>query len=340
MRKLNVKWFLALVIGTAVVAGSVCALHAFQYQRIAAALLWQARRAEEAGKIDPMRHYLERYLEFAPQDVEETAHLGQALAGEHFAASLSAPAGLLPPEQGADSRFEPAGRSAPGREDGPGDRRAQRRPPQSGGAGEERPGGRRSGGARRAGGRLGPPAGGGKEARRGDPVLPPCRQGRPVGREQLRPPGLAAARPGRHSRRTPEEHRRSGSGRPRSRRQQPVVGEGPPDALALPPRVRPAGRARPERPGEAAGGPGGGRGRGRGARPGARGRGRADRQGGRRGAPGEGRPGPPRPGLRLPATGPETAGDAGLPRRVGHGRVRPALAPGHAAPERPEAGGR
>ncbi len=251
-----------------------------------------------------------------------------------------AAAGVLPPEQGADSRFGSAGRAAADRQDGPGDRRAERRPPQPGGADEERPGGRRPGGARRAGGRLGPPAGGGKEARRGDPLLPSRRQGRSLGREQLRPPGLAAARPGRHRRRAPEEHRRGGSGRPGPRRQQPVVGEGPPDALALPPRVRPAGRARPERPGEAAGGPGGGRGRGRGARLGGRGRGRADRQGGRGGAPGEGRPQPPRPGLRVPATGAEIAGDAGVPRRVGHGRVRPALAPGHAAPERPQAGGR
>ena len=87
MRKLNVKLFLALLIGTAAAAGAVVALHAFQYQRIAAALLWQARRAEDAGKTDRMRHYLERYLEFAPQDVEETAHLGTALAGEQFAGS-------------------------------------------------------------------------------------------------------------------------------------------------------------------------------------------------------------------------------------------------------------
>ncbi|HVS37194.1 MAG TPA: hypothetical protein VMS17_16650, partial [Gemmataceae bacterium] len=90
MRKLNVKWFLVLVVGAAVAAGSVVALHAFQYQRIAAALLWQARRAEDGGKLDRMRHYLERYLDFAPQDVGETAHLGLALAGDHFAGSLAA----------------------------------------------------------------------------------------------------------------------------------------------------------------------------------------------------------------------------------------------------------
>ena len=87
MRKLNVKLFLILVIGAVAAAGSVWGLHTFQYKRIAAALLWQARRAEEAGKIDQMARYLERYLEFAPQDVEEQAHLGRTLAGDSFAAS-------------------------------------------------------------------------------------------------------------------------------------------------------------------------------------------------------------------------------------------------------------
>jgi tetratricopeptide (TPR) repeat protein len=90
MRKLNVKLFLVHIIGGAVAVGGVAALHTFQYQRIAAALLWQARRAEDAGKLDLMKHYLERYLDFAPQDVNEAAQLGQALAGEHFAASLPA----------------------------------------------------------------------------------------------------------------------------------------------------------------------------------------------------------------------------------------------------------
>jgi len=90
MRKLNVKLFLVLVIGAAATAGSVWGLHTFQYKRIAAALLWQARRAEEVGKIDQMKGYLERYLEFAPQDTEEQVHLGRTLAGDYFAASLPA----------------------------------------------------------------------------------------------------------------------------------------------------------------------------------------------------------------------------------------------------------
>ena len=50
MRKLNVKLFLALVIGAAVAAAAVVALHAFQYQRIAAALLWQAAAPRTAAR--------------------------------------------------------------------------------------------------------------------------------------------------------------------------------------------------------------------------------------------------------------------------------------------------
>ncbi len=37
-----------------------------------------------------MARYLQRYLEFAPHDVEQAAHLGAALAGEHFAGSPTA----------------------------------------------------------------------------------------------------------------------------------------------------------------------------------------------------------------------------------------------------------
>ena len=87
MRKLNVKLSLILLAVVAAAAGGVWALHTFQYQRIAAALLWQARRAEQDQKFEQMARYLQRYLEFAPHDVEQAAHLGAALAGEHFAGS-------------------------------------------------------------------------------------------------------------------------------------------------------------------------------------------------------------------------------------------------------------
>ena len=90
MRKLNVKLFLVLVAAATVAAGGVWALHTFQYQRIAAALLWQARHAEQDQKFDQTARYLQRYLEFAPHDVEQAAHLGATLAGDHFAGSTAA----------------------------------------------------------------------------------------------------------------------------------------------------------------------------------------------------------------------------------------------------------
>jgi tetratricopeptide (TPR) repeat protein len=88
MRKLNVKLFLVLAAVVAVLAVGVGAVHAFQFHRIAGALLDQARRAEDAGNVRRMVEYLGRYLEFAPQDVAERAHYGRALASEEFGGSL------------------------------------------------------------------------------------------------------------------------------------------------------------------------------------------------------------------------------------------------------------
>jgi tetratricopeptide (TPR) repeat protein len=85
MRKINGKLFLGLLLGTALLAGAVFAVHAFQYQRIARALLWQARRAEEQGQVERMTRYLSRYLEFNPRDDVEKAHLATAWAGDGFA---------------------------------------------------------------------------------------------------------------------------------------------------------------------------------------------------------------------------------------------------------------
>src|SRR5262249_36584950 len=85
MRKINGKLFLALLVGTAALAAGVFAVHAFQYRRIARALLFQARRAEEAGQVVRMAQYLQRYLEFNPRDHAEKARLGRAWAGDTFA---------------------------------------------------------------------------------------------------------------------------------------------------------------------------------------------------------------------------------------------------------------
>src|SRR5262245_59896980 len=50
MRKINGKLFLTLLIGVVVLTGGVFAVHHFQYQRIARALLFQARRADESNQ--------------------------------------------------------------------------------------------------------------------------------------------------------------------------------------------------------------------------------------------------------------------------------------------------
>jgi Tfp pilus assembly protein PilF len=90
MRKLNVKLLMVLVLGTITLAIGVGVAHAFQYGRIAEALRFQARRAEELGQTNRVARYLSRYLEFRPRDVEARAELGRTLAGEAFAGSRRA----------------------------------------------------------------------------------------------------------------------------------------------------------------------------------------------------------------------------------------------------------
>jgi predicted Zn-dependent protease len=85
MRKINVKLLLTLVLGTATLAAAVGAAHAFQYGRIADALLFQARRAD--GQPKRVARYLARYLEFKPRDLDTRAELARILAGEAFAGS-------------------------------------------------------------------------------------------------------------------------------------------------------------------------------------------------------------------------------------------------------------
>jgi Tfp pilus assembly protein PilF len=90
MRKINGKLFLALLLSSAVLTAAVGIVHYFQYQRIARALLWQARRAEKDGQITRMARYLERYLEFNPRDNAEKANLAKTWTGDAFAGSVKA----------------------------------------------------------------------------------------------------------------------------------------------------------------------------------------------------------------------------------------------------------
>ncbi len=85
MRKINGKLFLGLLVGAVALAATIVVVHLFQYQHIAQALLWQARRAEEQGQVERMTRYLSRYLEFNPRDDAEKAHLAVAWASDAYA---------------------------------------------------------------------------------------------------------------------------------------------------------------------------------------------------------------------------------------------------------------
>src|ERR1700730_13164205 len=82
MRKVNVRFFVSLVIGSLALIGGLFLVHYFQEGRVQAALLYQANKAEEQGQPEKMTHYLGRYLEFAPEDMGERVRLGQTLAGD------------------------------------------------------------------------------------------------------------------------------------------------------------------------------------------------------------------------------------------------------------------
>jgi predicted Zn-dependent protease len=84
MRKINLKFFLVLMTAAGAVAGALAGVHYIQYHRIAAALLWQANRAEEEGQVADAARFLQRYLEFRPREIEATARLGLALTSEQY----------------------------------------------------------------------------------------------------------------------------------------------------------------------------------------------------------------------------------------------------------------
>jgi tetratricopeptide (TPR) repeat protein len=80
MRRFNTRLFLWLLGIMAAATAVVFLVHYLQTGRIAQALLWQAHRAEEQGKLDETTRYLGRYLEFMPNDHEQRANLGRILA--------------------------------------------------------------------------------------------------------------------------------------------------------------------------------------------------------------------------------------------------------------------
>jgi tetratricopeptide (TPR) repeat protein len=84
MRKFNVKLFLVLMGIAVVLAAGLFGVSYVQKPRIARALLWQARRQEDQGETRRMAKYLQRYLEFVPNDQAEKAHLGRVWTSDVY----------------------------------------------------------------------------------------------------------------------------------------------------------------------------------------------------------------------------------------------------------------
>jgi tetratricopeptide (TPR) repeat protein len=90
MRQVNTRFFFILLAAAAIFAVALFGVHRLQAGNIRAALLWQASQAEKNGKPELAARYLGRYLEFAPDDIDERAHLATVLADEKIAVTPAA----------------------------------------------------------------------------------------------------------------------------------------------------------------------------------------------------------------------------------------------------------
>jgi Tfp pilus assembly protein PilF len=88
MRKINGKLFLALLLGSGLLAGGLFVLHRFQRDRIAQALLFQAKKAEEEGLNARSASYRQRYLDFNRTDHDEMAMLAKQWIGDGVTSSV------------------------------------------------------------------------------------------------------------------------------------------------------------------------------------------------------------------------------------------------------------
>ncbi len=79
MPTINKSFLLKLVLTTALLVGSLFAVHAVQARRIPDALKRMADRSAEQGKSDAAIHFLRQYLEFAPNDVDARERLAKLL---------------------------------------------------------------------------------------------------------------------------------------------------------------------------------------------------------------------------------------------------------------------
>ncbi|HEY2786894.1 MAG TPA: hypothetical protein VGJ05_18175 [Fimbriiglobus sp.] len=79
MPTINKRFLLKLMLALLLFAGSLVGAHTIQAERIPAALKRQADRADAAGKYDAETRYLQRYLEFKPDDVDVRVDLAETL---------------------------------------------------------------------------------------------------------------------------------------------------------------------------------------------------------------------------------------------------------------------
>src|SRR5262249_47413740 len=85
MRKINTRFFLILVGTTVALTAAVFLVHRLQAGNIAQALLWHAGQMEKENQPEKAARFLGRYLEFAPDDIEERSHLAQLLSDRKVA---------------------------------------------------------------------------------------------------------------------------------------------------------------------------------------------------------------------------------------------------------------
>jgi tetratricopeptide (TPR) repeat protein len=84
MRTINARFFFVLLGAAALTAAALFGVHRFQTGRIAAALLWQCDHNLDAGDLEQAIKYLDRYLEFRPDDTDAMTRLGGLMERRAF----------------------------------------------------------------------------------------------------------------------------------------------------------------------------------------------------------------------------------------------------------------
>src|SRR4051794_32142729 len=81
-RRLNRRWFFALLVGIPLFGAGAHFLHAFQVKRTAGFLLVQVDKAEQAKNLPKALNYLARYLALRPNAHEVRSKYALVLANE------------------------------------------------------------------------------------------------------------------------------------------------------------------------------------------------------------------------------------------------------------------